>query len=380
MTILNFYAKIFIQSRKDKIKLDEIKKEKPKIRLNYRLKTPEERNEYVKNFLKKYPEEYINNKTLEILSDYIISAIDKQERKKKKILTDNRMITINRRETSFQGLAESFESGEDGIYNLITNDKNIIFMPKISITKEDLEEIPGLKELRSEIEKLEETTKTARGKRKYLLKKQIIEMRQEQYILKSGFRKPICFSQTPQTFSNLPFEEDIYVDVNGEPHNNCIISLFNPSHIRFLLKFYSKLKEECYGKFWTDLYFLMEDLDGAVAAALKEFPLYLDLLIYKIDGLTNLEIQSKLSKDYNTTYTVEYLSSLWANKIPKMIAEQVKKDYIVWYYTFVEKGQWKKCSKCGQTKLAHKYFFSRNNKSSSGFYSICKECRRKKKE
>jgi hypothetical protein len=63
-----------------------------------------------------------------------------------------------------------------------------------------------------------------------------------------------------------------------------------------------------------------------------------------------------------------------------MIAEQVKNDYIVWYYTFVEKGQWKKCSKCGQTKLAHKYFFSRNNKSSSGFYSICKECRRKKKE
>lgn len=37
------------------------------------------------------------------------------------------MTTVNRRETSFQGLAEKLENGEDGIYNMIANDKNIIF-------------------------------------------------------------------------------------------------------------------------------------------------------------------------------------------------------------------------------------------------------------
>lgn len=45
------------------------------------------------------------------------------------------MVTINKRETSFEGLISKFENGEDGIYNLITEDKNIIFTPKISITE-----------------------------------------------------------------------------------------------------------------------------------------------------------------------------------------------------------------------------------------------------
>lgn len=59
----------------------------------------------------------------------------KEERKSKVINTDNRMVTINKRETSFEGLVGKFENGEDGIYNLITEDKNIIFTPKISITE-----------------------------------------------------------------------------------------------------------------------------------------------------------------------------------------------------------------------------------------------------
>ena len=37
------------------------------------------------------------------------------------------MTTINKRETSFEGLIGQFENGEDGIYNLVKNDKNIIF-------------------------------------------------------------------------------------------------------------------------------------------------------------------------------------------------------------------------------------------------------------
>ena len=70
--------------------------------------------------------------------------MEKQERKKKKILTENRMITVNNRETSFEGLAETLEAGEDGIYNMMANDKRIIFKPKVSITKKDLEDIPFL--------------------------------------------------------------------------------------------------------------------------------------------------------------------------------------------------------------------------------------------
>ena len=101
-------------------------------------------------------------------------------------------------------------------------------------------------------------------------------------------------------------------------------------------------------------------------------------MIYKIDGKQNIEIQQLLQEKYNMTYTVEYLSSLWRNKIPKLIAEKAVEDYLIWHYTEEEKGQWKKCSRCGEIKLAHNKFFSKNKTSRDGFYSICKICRNKK--
>ena len=113
------------------------------IKLDYSIESPEERNELVKKILEDNPEP--NEKYLEVLADYLILCMEKQERKERKILTDNRMTTVNKRETSFEGLISQFENGEDGIYNLITENKNVIFQPKVTITKKDLEEIPPLK-------------------------------------------------------------------------------------------------------------------------------------------------------------------------------------------------------------------------------------------
>ena len=41
--------------------------------------------------------------------------MEKQEKKEKSILTENRLVTINKRETSFEGLVSQFENGEDGV-------------------------------------------------------------------------------------------------------------------------------------------------------------------------------------------------------------------------------------------------------------------------
>jgi hypothetical protein len=82
---------------------------------------------------------------LETLADYLILCMEKQERKERKLLTDNRLATVNKRETSFEGLVSQLENGEDGIYNMITNNKNMIFQPKVMITKNDVEEIPCMK-------------------------------------------------------------------------------------------------------------------------------------------------------------------------------------------------------------------------------------------
>ena len=95
------------------------------IKLDYTLETPEERNELVRKILEENPDP--NDKNLEILADYLILCIEKKEKKEKKILTENRLMTVNKRETSFEGLVSQLENGEDGIYNLINSDKNMIF-------------------------------------------------------------------------------------------------------------------------------------------------------------------------------------------------------------------------------------------------------------
>jgi hypothetical protein len=49
--------------------------------------------------------------------------MEKQEKKEKAILTENRMATVNKRETSYEGLVSQLENGEDGIYNLMDDSK-----------------------------------------------------------------------------------------------------------------------------------------------------------------------------------------------------------------------------------------------------------------
>ena len=361
---------------------------KPVRKLDYTLETPQERNKLVKLIVAETPPEQLTNRYLEILTDYIIFAMDKEERKERKILTDNRMVTVNKRETSFQGLVGKLENGEDGIYNIITNDKNIIFTPKVSITQKDLEEIPELKQLKEAMEIVEQQEKVARGKKKYLLKKQLIEMRKDQYVIKSSYRKPIYCMNLIKSFSQMDLGEKFYIDkvyedgelISADIKSTGKITFLNPAHVSAILCNYSKLKEDAYGRFENDSYYLMEDLDDLIECTLKDdYPLYYDLLIYKIDGKQNIEIQELLYEKYNIKHSLEYISSLWRNKIPKLIAEKAQEKALIWYYTEIEKGQWKKCTRCGQIKLAHNKFFSKNKTSKDGFYSICKCCRNKKK-
>jgi len=142
-------------------------------KLDYSLKTATERADFIKTLLPELTKEQLKNKKyVEIMSDYIVSAMTPEEKKQKQILTDNRMITVNKRETSFQGLVDKFENGEDGLWNfMIDNDKNILLTHKKEITDIDLEKIDSLKDLKEGIKIIEKKEKEAVGKNKYKLKK-----------------------------------------------------------------------------------------------------------------------------------------------------------------------------------------------------------------
>ena len=95
-------------------------------KLDYSLKTAAERTKFVDELLPTLTEEQLkNDKYIEILSNYIVSAMTPEEKKEKLILTENRMVTINKRETSMQRIVDSLENGEDGLWHMIIeNDKN----------------------------------------------------------------------------------------------------------------------------------------------------------------------------------------------------------------------------------------------------------------
>ena len=345
------------------------------IKLDYSLETPEERKQLVEQIIAE--NENLSDAYLEVLADYLVLCMEKQEKKERKLLTDNRMTTVNKRETSFEGLVSQLENGEDGIYNMITNNKNTIFQPKVMITKADVEEIPGMKQLREAIKLWETKLKNASGREAYIIKTAIIELRKDQYVLKNSYRKPIIFNKLIRSRHQTPLDDGFSFDKDGYiiPEG---VSLVDPKVCSTILCNYSSMKADAYGDFERDLYYLMDDFDKVVAAALEDYPLYDKIVEGKIDGLQNVQIQEIIENEFGVKHSVEYISSLWRNKIPKLIASEAEDRILYWYYLNKEKGKYKRCSRCGEIKLAHNKYFSKNKTSKDGFYSICKKCRNSK--
>ena len=352
--------------------------------LDYTLKTTDERIKCVKDILSSTKD--IDNTYLKVMADYILFAADKNQTKKEKkkqysISTKNREVTIRKRQVSYEGMAASLESGEDGLYAMISNDKNQILDQKDEISEQDLEEIPGMRDYDSLIKSLKVQMAKAEGKTKYFLKKQIIETYQQMYLLKQsvkGWPAKSKVSNQLKTMAHMRMDEKITFDSRGYPQSDGVISLFNPVHVSFLLTYYSAIKQECYTDLSCDMHWELIDLENIIDQTFndKNDILY-HLLVYKIDGMSNAEIVAQMESEFGISHTEQYFSTLWRRKIPKMIAETAQKKYVMWYYTNVEYGQWKKCGKCGQMKLAHPLFFSKNNSAKDGFYSTCRECRAK---
>ena len=345
------------------------------IKLDYTLESPEERKQLVEKILEENPNP--TPQYLETLADYLVLCMEKQEKKERKLLTENRMATVNKRETSFEGLVAQLENGEDGIYNMITNNKNMIFQPKVMITKKDVEEVPGLKQLREAIKYWEERLKTASGRDAFIIKKAIIDLRKDQYILKDSWYKPIVPKNITRSKNFIPLDDDFSFDDEGYvvPEG---VSLCDPKVVSAILCNYSLLKQESWGEFERDLWFVMHDFDEVADAALKDYPLYERIVEYKVDGLQNIDIQEKIQMEFGIKHSVEYISSLWRNKIPKLIASEAEDRVLDNYFLNEMKGKYKKCSRCGEIKLAHNKYFSKNKTSKDGFYSICKCCRNSK--
>lgn len=357
------------------------------LKLDYTIEKVEDRIALVNKILEENPEP--PEAYLDLLANYIVIPIERKERKQHNFLTQNRLGVINEHETSYEGLVSSFENSEDGIFNLIHENKIAIFKPKVSITKKDIEEIEPLRQVQEAIRWWEEKQKTAEGRNKYIIKKAIIELRKDQYIIKNAYRRPIVFTRRIHSKHFPDYSESYYIaaGVDETPgsasaaNSSKLVpqgySFANPKVISAILCNYSRLKEEDFGNLESDSWYMMLDFDDLATKVLKKYPLYERIVIDKIDNMQNIEIQADIEEKFGIKYSLEYISSLWRRKIPNLIAGQAENDLLNWHYLYKEKGKYKKCSKCGQIKLAHNNFFSKNKTSRDGWYSVCKECRNK---
>lgn len=217
--------------------------------------------------------------------------------------------------------------------------------------------------------------KTAQGRDALIIKKTLIDLRKDQYIIKTAYRKPIVFTQAVHASKNfIPLDGEITMGEDGLPISSGI-TLLDPKVCSAILCNYSRLKQDSWGNFESDTWYLIYDFENICDKALERYPLYMRIVEYKIDGMQNIDIQEALQQEFGIKHSIEYISSLWRKKIPALIASAAEDEYLDWYFLKEEKGSYKKCSRCQQVKLANNKYFSYNGTSKDGWYSICKKCR-----
>jgi len=224
----------------------------------------------------------------------------------------------------------------------------------------------------------EEKLKTASGRDAYIIKATLIELRKDQYIIKNAYRRPIVFNKITRSKPIIPLNDEVTVDSEGNVVYSGV-SLLDPNVCSAILCNYSKLKEDSWEDFEGDTWYLIYDFEQTCDKALEEYPMYQRLLELKIDGVQNTDIQLILQQEFGIKHSIEYISALWRKKIPQLIASAAEDNFLNWYYTEEKPGRFKRCSRCGEVKLAHGKYFSINKTSKDGFYSICKKCRNKKR-
>lgn len=101
-----------------------------------------------------------------------------------------------------------------------------------------------------------------------------------------------------------------------------------------------------------------------------------EILHLKLSHEKNQQIANQVNAKYNKTYTANYISTIFKQKIIPQICATVRHHLLVTQNLFFPEN-FKQCKKCKQTLLIGTDNFIRKTRASDGFSSQCKHCDKK---
>lgn len=253
---------------------------------------------------------------------------------------------------------------------------------------------------------------------KYLKQRHlIVELRREQFTLRDTYIEKHVRKTPPEPdleIVNPDFDAEIPVYPLGLSCGPIGALLFKPAcdlnpftyseqDLKIISKFYWNKKSESRQKIYFDftelehIYELfgqlneLEDsisilpIDSNLSKLLDTLKYYIsmtdlteaqqEILDLKINKIRNQDIADFVNKKYDKSYTANYISTIFRQKIIPRINEAAKNhDKIIENLSFPE--NFKKCSGCGKILLIDSENFVRKTRSKDGFAARCKICDR----
>ena len=257
---------------------------------------------------------------------------------------------------------------------------------------------------------------------KYLKKRhELVELRREQYTLRDSYAEPILLRE-PALVNDEATRPQLNADIEVLPLGTCgqgershlifrpweeiiptnyteeqlqLISdvywakqKYTPSGTQMFIDF--RELEHIYEMFLA--YFDLEDaaahaeLESNMPELMRTLrfyveradltPLQRELLDMKLNKEKNTDIAEKINKKWKKTYTPNYISTIFRQRIIPKINEAARYHEKIIGNVFFEE-EFKTCTACGRTLLRDTDNFTRKTRSKDGFTSRCKICEKK---
>lgn len=387
------------------------------VKLDFTLNTSTERRDFAQRYLEENKDKNFSASDLETIANYILYGKDSDGTSivdRKEVEIDTKYSSYKKKKPeSLDELIESPTFDEHIFSDMTTKNRYKVIKPKIDREKD--KDVPGIQELWELIDYWQHLIDVAAGKiedssaRKltplelYKAKHFVIDLRREQFYLRDRVKPTILMYKTnirksyaeadptiPWDFEDSDFSiaplgtfsldskrftnprEYSGPDYSYNNNGKYILDFRKPEHIYCLLENYEDLNISTINNPDSTVKLILNTLDFYIELAnLNESKLV--ILKYKKKKAQNEIIRKKLEKDFGLTYSANYISTIWKQKICGEIADAARLHYD-YFLNRKNPFAWKKCNQCGKIKLKDTREFMRKSRSSDGLANRCKEC------